>query len=351
MIKQEILFSIIIPIYNVEKYLEECLQSVIYQTYTNFEVILINDGSTDKSKEICEKIILKDSRFKLINIENKGVSNARNLGIEKSIGEYLLFIDSDDYIENNTLDKINKVIAEYNIDYIIYGINKIINNKNIINKLSKKDEFYKSKKEIKEILPLLINQEIINSPIKVYKSKLIKENNLRFDTYLSIGEDYLFNIEYLDKIENLYYLSDILYKYIIRNENSLTQRFNINKYDELMYLNKKVYEIMSNSYYLSEKVISALSYIKLKNIYSCILDIHKKNYHYNNYENKVCYIKKIINNYENIEFKSGKIKILDHILKTRNILLIYNITNIMYFIKKISTTNIKFNYKKRVGNI
>ena len=98
------MISIIVPVYNVESYLKECLESIRQQTFTDFEVILVNDGSTDSSKEICERFCQQDSRFKLVTQANQGVSIARNRGVRESIGEYIMFVDSDDVIKANILD-------------------------------------------------------------------------------------------------------------------------------------------------------------------------------------------------------------------------------------------------------
>ncbi|WP_314853272.1 glycosyltransferase family A protein, partial [uncultured Granulicatella sp.] len=106
------MISVIIPVYNVENYLEECLKSVQTQTYTNIEVILVNDGSTDKSKLICERYCQENSRFLLINQENQGLSAARNKGVEISTGEYIVFVDSDDIIKTNYLEKLMQYMTE-----------------------------------------------------------------------------------------------------------------------------------------------------------------------------------------------------------------------------------------------
>ena len=113
-IKEEknIIISIIVPIYNVEKYLEECLESILNQTYTNIEVILVNDGSTDKSKEICERFCQQDSRFKLVTQANQGVSIARNSGVRESIGEYIMFVDSDDVVKENIVEVLFSYMKE-----------------------------------------------------------------------------------------------------------------------------------------------------------------------------------------------------------------------------------------------
>ena len=106
------MISVIVPVYNVEKYLEECLDSIKNQTYSAIEVILVNDGSTDSSKEICEKYCKQDSRFLLTNQENQGLSAARNKGVEISTGEYIVFVDSDDIIKTNYLEKLMQYMAE-----------------------------------------------------------------------------------------------------------------------------------------------------------------------------------------------------------------------------------------------
>ena len=104
------MISVIVPVYNVEEYLEECLESIQHQTLTDIEVILVNDGSTDDSREICERFCQKDSRFKLINQENQGQSVARNNGVAASIGEFITFVDSDDVIKRDMLQQLMKYI-------------------------------------------------------------------------------------------------------------------------------------------------------------------------------------------------------------------------------------------------
>ena len=112
------MISVIVPVYNVEEYLEECLESIQNQTYTNFEVILVNDGSTDASKEICERFCRQDSRFYLINQENKGLSGARNRGMSESHGEFITFVDSDDVLKEDMLEQLIKQVTLDDIDIV-----------------------------------------------------------------------------------------------------------------------------------------------------------------------------------------------------------------------------------------
>ena len=121
-------FSIIVPVYNVEKYLEKCLKSIQNQTYDNFEVIIVNDGSTDLSKEIIN-VFEEDHRFKGFYKENGGLSDARNYGIKYTTGDFLLFIDSDDYIDKNLLKKLNYIIEKYNPDLIKFNFIDVIEGK------------------------------------------------------------------------------------------------------------------------------------------------------------------------------------------------------------------------------
>lgn len=123
-------FSIIIPVYNTEEYIKECLKSVKKQTFKNYEVIIVNDGSTDNSKETIEKLIKNNSNFNLYTKENEGLSSARNYGVKKAKGEYLIFLDSDDYIDTSLLEVINNYIEENKkVELIRYEVIKVENNK------------------------------------------------------------------------------------------------------------------------------------------------------------------------------------------------------------------------------
>ena len=112
------LVSVIIPVYNVEKYLRQCLDSVLAQTYTKYEVLLIDDGSTDSSADICREYCKKDSRFKLYQKQNGGASSARNLGLENASGDYLFFLDSDDWIDVDSINKMVHIALHENVDFV-----------------------------------------------------------------------------------------------------------------------------------------------------------------------------------------------------------------------------------------
>ncbi len=123
--RQDRLVTIVVPIYNVEKYLEKCLESLVKQTYENLQIVLVNDGSTDSSENICRKFMLEDNRIELINKVNGGLSDARNFGIDVTRGEYLLFVDSDDYLSPQTVEICMKTIEYTNADIVEFAVKKI----------------------------------------------------------------------------------------------------------------------------------------------------------------------------------------------------------------------------------
>lgn len=202
-------YSIIIPVYNVEKYLDDCLSSILNQTYKNYEVILINDGSSDNSSLICKKYCDLSKSFKLIEQVNGGVSSARNNGIRNASGDYLLFIDSDDYIDNNSLEIIDNYICDN--DLLIFGYEKVFMNKSI-KRLD--DSMISDFNTIKQkIITSCLGGFLCN---KVYKRDIIINNNLYLDDNMYYCEDLLFNINYLKFCNKSLYLGIDLYKYRMR---------------------------------------------------------------------------------------------------------------------------------------
>ena len=230
--------SIIIPIYNSEKYLEKCLESVTTQSFKNIEILLINDGSTDNSLNICYKFEKKDSRIKIITKENSGVSGARNIGILNSVGEYIVFVDSDDYCQSNMIESIIKNINENEL--LIFSYNKVMKNKEINYSAGKIDI---NKNNIEE---KIVNEDRIGGYLwnKVFKSSIIKENKIKFDSNITFCEDLLFVFEYVQKIEKIVYLEDTLYNYRIRKGSKTSNMFSkknismLNVYSSLIDLTK-----------------------------------------------------------------------------------------------------------------
>lgn len=213
--------SIIIPVYNAEKYLDRCIQSIVNQTYKNLEIILINDGSIDKSGDICDKWAEKDNRIKVIHQVNSGVSVVRNTGLDSAIGEYITFVDSDDYIELDYCEILYKALERNNVDiaYGDYSTNKHIRNTSKQIKWSSKeyDPVYKT--------PYFFVWGAL------YKKDILK--NIRFDSDLYVGEDSYFFAQAVKKSSNLVFVDKVLYHYICYPNSALHGTFNSKKYTEL----------------------------------------------------------------------------------------------------------------------
>lgn len=239
-------FSIIMPVYNVEKYVEKSIRSILNQTYKNFELIVVNDGTKDNSMEIIRKIQKEDSRVKVYSKKNGGVSSARNYGLKRATGDYVCFVDSDDYIYSYFLEKINKELITQKFDLIIFGYkNKNVDFKentlyeNIVSENGKK--FYKNGKKALNFK----NVSIIGfSWNKCFKRSVINDNNLLFDEKLLCGEDFIFCCNFIEKCNTINVLSSVLYCYIQRNRTTLSKII----YDDmlnfdLMY-SKKLKEVL-----------------------------------------------------------------------------------------------------------
>lgn len=244
--------SIIVPIYNAEKYLSNCIDSILHQTYKNIEIILVNDGSTDSSIEICEEYAEKDKRIIIINKKNAGVSSTRNDGISISTGEYIQFVDCDDYIEYNMTEKLVEQMKT-NADLVICGYKSVYigkKNSTIENHISPVIGQYK-KNEVVNYLGELFKNYFIN-PIwnKLYNTNIIRSHNLRFIEDINMGEDLLFNLEYISACSSIKIINESLYHYLNFNNGSLTASYKKNLFINQKMLFSKVREfLIENNYY------------------------------------------------------------------------------------------------------
>lgn len=225
--------SVIVPVYNVEKYLDRCIQSILNQTFTDFELILVNDGSPDNCGKICDEYAKKDNRVKVIHKQNAGVSAARNTGIDKACGEYIMFVDSDDYIDLDMLKKMLSMSSS-SVDLIVSSIKMITMDNG-------KENYFLMEDKIYTIEGLLLDFLLQSFPIiclcgpccKLYKSNIVKTNNVRFNTGMSLGEDTCFNLDYIKKCEkNIVTMSSCYYNYIREREDSLFTKFRISYYHD-----------------------------------------------------------------------------------------------------------------------
>ena len=217
------LISIIIPIYNAEKYLNKCLQSIISQTFQDFEVILINDGSTDCSYDACQVFAKKDKRFTLLTQTNSGASSARNRGIEMAKGKWITFVDADDYIEANYIERLCKNITDEKT-LIIQGL-KQVNSKGEEIKMIEFEDTILTNTEIQKAFDEKEIFEYGYTVAKLYNHEIIDRQNIRFNEQISYSEDMLFMLEYILNCNTIKFISGASYNYITDISN-LSQRYN-----------------------------------------------------------------------------------------------------------------------------
>ena len=244
--------SIIIPCYNAEKFIQKCVESILVQKGFDFEVILVNDGATDKTLEILENLAQTDERIKVINQENKGLSGARNTGIQNANGELLMFIDADDWLEPNSFDVISKNFN--NEDLFCFSYNRVFNYK--ITPRDLKIEGIFDVNFIQRRMVGLIGKELsdpsqadslVTAWGKIYKTEIIKNHKIQFtDTKLIGTEDALFNIQYLENAEKVKILNLPLYNYLKITEDSLTKLYKPYLFQQWKTLYQKISEIITN---------------------------------------------------------------------------------------------------------
>ena len=216
----KICVSVIIPIYNINDLdLKKSIKSILNQTYSNIEIILVDDGSTVSNKKICDEFAKNDERIKTLHIENAGVSNARNVGIKESKGEYIMFVDADDWIDKNCIEAcISKNITnnkEY--DIIFFGYKKVFNSKTITVDFFENDlEFCLLNDESKK---KIYDMRILGSScMKIYKKSVIKE---LFDVELKNGEDVYFNYCNIINAKELFYVHNVYYNYNLHDNSAV----------------------------------------------------------------------------------------------------------------------------------
>lgn len=241
-------FSVIIPCYNVEKYIENTIKTVLNQTYKDFEIILIDDGSKDSTLAILNNLKETDNRIKIFTQPNKGVSYTRNRGIDIAKGEYIYFLDADDEIKNTLFEEANKVFSKKNIGVFSFGYKVIKETKEKIYIANKEFEgVYTSKEFLKKYFKLEIPQSICSLIVRRDSLK-----NIKFNEKLKIGEDLDFQIRVilLNNEMEIYYTPNIYFYYIMRKNSAMTsKKFNIKDLEMLYYLNELRKQALENQLY------------------------------------------------------------------------------------------------------
>lgn len=275
--------SVIIPTYNVEEYIEESLNSIINQTFKDIEIICINDGSQDNTLNILKEYETKDSRIKVINQENNGPSSARNKGLEAAKGEYILFLDSDDFIDSNALTELYDIAKEKNTDLIIFKSKNFINDPN--------EPFEEQYNEMEQI-PARFKNELfsfedlledfsridVTVSTKFFKHDLIK--NVRFDEDV-IFEDNLFTMDYIFRANRIYFYDKVLHHRRLRPNSIITDKNNRKHVDGITVNNRMVEKVKQAGYYDDVKEqLFIKNFTKISYRFIDIADEHKE-YFYN----------------------------------------------------------------------
>lgn len=248
------LISVIIPCYNIEKYISKTIDSILNQKFNNFEIILVDDGSIDNTGKILDEYLKKDNRIKVIHKKNEGVAIARNTGLLESNGEYIYFLDGDDYISTSYFEDMSKVILKNNLEIIIspYYIEK--NNKKFLLISNIKEKYYNRDFILKNLFTRKICKAAIGTSL--IKKEIIVKNNIFFNEKLSYSEDYHFIIRVFFKTRNFYYTNKPYFTYVQRKGSAINSKINLKRLDTL-----KALVDLENDLNIEDKILKNYFYL------------------------------------------------------------------------------------------
>lgn len=262
--------SVIVPIYNAERFLSKCIESILNQTYKNLELILINDGSFDSSDDICRRYEKLDNRVRYFYKENGGVSSARNFGLQMSRGNYIFFVDSDDYIASDMLEKL---LVNSSTDFIMCGYQLYDDITNTVTKQFTCSEFFGNRKEfVKKIENYLSPPFLLGPCFKLFKKEIIINNCILFPPELSYGEDAIFVLNYLLHCDSIAIVAYVGYIYRKHGKQTLSGRFLREKIDINDKINYFIYELLN----CEDILISDSNRILSNRILECFVSYSKE---------------------------------------------------------------------------
>lgn len=311
-------FSIIVPVYNCQDYIERCIESVVKQNTKDIELILVNDGSTDNTKELLKEYKKENDLIKIINKKNEGVSKARNAGLKEATGKYILFLDADDFLDENYIKEINEILKKYkDIELINFGFYSDVEDMEFNNlsrdEITYKEKYYKDRKSIKkDFVKLWDNTMLYNIWNKVYVKKIIDANNIKFPK-TNWGEDIEFNRCYLNVTKNMYNSNKCFYHYVRERNGAATKNYKENIFEtrknEFKEFNDyfELWKIKKDKYY----EFSCRRYIE--RILGCIENVYCSNMKFKERYNEIKNMIKDPITREALEYaepKSKKIKLM-----------------------------------------
>lgn len=258
--------SIIIPAFNAENTISKSILSVLNQSYKDIELIIINDGSTDSTLTIIENFRKNDNRIKILDGRNNGVSVARNSGIDKSTGEYLMFLDADDYLESEAIEVLLKTILKYDTDMVSASFKRVNKFEQEPEKTLLREGYFDKNDLKKEIYPYILATKSLKDYIpltfctKLYSSNFIKDNKIKFLPSLKVAEDNLFSLTCFLNAESFYYLPNFKAYNYVKNSESVTNSYITNCWKNLKRFFKEIEKLSSTFYFynLNEQLPYAL---------------------------------------------------------------------------------------------
>ena len=292
------LISILMPVYNGQEYLEETVLSILNQSYKEFELIIINDGSSDNTKVICDNLEKIDKRIKIIHKENTGVSHTRNIALDNASGEYIAFIDSDDSVYKDYLKILLSSMEKSNGQLSVCGFKeRKISANGQVEELSRvfcpKEVI--AIEDMKDLIMDFGNSGLLN-PLwnKLYSREIIEKNNIRFKEDVKTGEDFIFNLQYFRKIKNICFSKEELYYYIRRNNNSITYQYIDNMYEKGLEIHSLLENFLKDMNFYNNKNRYILYGNHLMGVFSAFLNLFHKDCKLT-LKQKKQYIKAIVN--------------------------------------------------------
>lgn len=326
-------YSVIIPVYNSEKTLERCLQSIFAQKRNDLEVIAINDGSQDRSEKILAEYAVRNEELILINQENSGVSVARNSGIDRASGTYILFVDSDDFVSKDYFHILDKMGQQYDDDFFMFASNTVggqdVDESRLYHQLERLENNGKK-------MELLLSSRKIMSPWnKRFKRDIILKNNIRFIEHLQTGEDFNFCLEYMLNCSTICIKYQKIYNVDISDNSSLSRKYRDHLDVQLEKVFKNAADLIKKSM-LDDKdkdnLLKIVDYLFVKNIFTCIAEEFKKEKP--NYQQKKSEIVEIYKKFFIPLCRSGTYYNLIHktlrtFIKHRCVFPVYGITKIV----------------------
>lgn len=241
--------SVIVPVYNSEKYLKRCIDSILNQTYKAIELILVDDGSPDNCGKICDEYAKKDKRVRVIHKTNAGVSAARNLGLEIASGNYATFVDSDDYIEPEMYSNMMEKVHQYNCDVVMCDCIKDFTDHSEIYTHDIRAGFYDKEQLINEYYPHLLMMENVEYPATISNCLTLfnrnKLGNLRYVVGVRYSEDLLFGAQLVYNTDSFYYMKEQAYYHYYMNPTSATHKFTVDKWNDYKTLHFEINKYFS----------------------------------------------------------------------------------------------------------